>query len=214
MGSIQNLSDVTRTRGPFVLPCHTARVRGPPAERPQQSRPNERSSPCRCPAGFGWRGCYVAGEGLLKRLAIIVAAVMLAAPAQAQSVYELRVGMFQSDVERLVGAQIRQRVAERSSRSDCTWSAAGFRLYFCGRQLRVIQIDIGDDVRAFPDAGKACRDKADCIGQCILDFDQPDSVSRHPIGSEAAGQCQRDDALFGCYAVISGGRVTQPVCTD
>jgi hypothetical protein len=70
-------------------------------------------------------------------------------------------------------------------------------------------------VRAFPDAGKTCSKKSDCAGQCILDFDRPDvSLSSHPIGSQAQGQCQRDDALFGCVSALENGRVTQPTCFD
>ena len=70
-------------------------------------------------------------------------------------------------------------------------------------------------VRAFADAGKSCTDKADCQGRCILDFGSEGvSLATHPIGAEASGQCQRDDALFGCYAEILQGRVTQPICAD
>lgn len=70
-------------------------------------------------------------------------------------------------------------------------------------------------VRAFADAGRTCSKKSDCAGHCVLDFGLPNvSVSSHPTGSEAQGQCQRDNAQFGCFAVIENGRVTQPICVD
>lgn len=65
-------------------------------------------------------------------------------------------------------------------------------------------------VTPYADAGKKCTDKADCTGRCILDRD----LSRHSPGDTVVGQCQPDNALFGCYAEVRGGRMLQPICVD
>ncbi len=65
-------------------------------------------------------------------------------------------------------------------------------------------------VTPYADAGNQCSDKADCTGRCILDR----GLSRHSPGDTVVGQCQRDDALFGCYAEVRGGRMLQPICVD
>ena len=64
-------------------------------------------------------------------------------------------------------------------------------------------------VTPFPDAGKACRDKADCEGKCLL---PPDASAA--TDEEAIGACQANDSPFGCYAEISGGRVMAAICVD
>lgn len=67
-------------------------------------------------------------------------------------------------------------------------------------------------VRRFSDAGKVCSDKSDCIGRCIIeDKGQLQSLA---IDTGTTGQCQADDRLFGCYAEIVNGRVTERVCVD
>lgn len=66
-------------------------------------------------------------------------------------------------------------------------------------------------VRSFPDAGADCLDKSDCEGLCII---RDDALDTHPLGSQAIGQCQADDALFGCFAEVRDGRVQQGLCVD
>ena len=66
-------------------------------------------------------------------------------------------------------------------------------------------------VTPYPDAGKACSDKNDCAGRCIADYDD---VRGRTSGSAAVGKCQTDNALFGCYAEVVQGRLTQRICVD
>jgi hypothetical protein len=66
-------------------------------------------------------------------------------------------------------------------------------------------------VTPFPDAGKACSDKSNCSGRCIIAYEKLGGIADP---SHATGQCQADDAQFGCYSEIVGGKVTQPICVD
>lgn len=61
----------------------------------------------------------------------------------------------------------------------------------------------------YADAGKACRDKADCEGKCLL---PPESEA--VTGGEATGACQANDSPFGCYAEVIDGKVAGAVCVD
>ena len=67
-------------------------------------------------------------------------------------------------------------------------------------------------VTRFADAGKVCSNKSDCTGRCIT-LDE-EKLRKSAIGVPAVGQCQADDHLFGCYAEIKGGKITQPICVD
>lgn len=66
-------------------------------------------------------------------------------------------------------------------------------------------------VTRFADAGRSCSGDADCVGRCIIDYEQLDG---RPVGAAATGQCQADDAPFGCFAEVIDGKITQPVCID
>lgn len=61
----------------------------------------------------------------------------------------------------------------------------------------------------FADAGKVCRDKADCEGKCLA---PPESEA--VTGDEAAGVCQANDSPFGCYAEIVEGKIAAALCVD
>jgi hypothetical protein len=61
----------------------------------------------------------------------------------------------------------------------------------------------------YADAGKTCRDDADCEGKCLL---SPDSEAA--TGAEATGVCQANDSPFGCYAEIVDGKVAAAICVD
>lgn len=61
----------------------------------------------------------------------------------------------------------------------------------------------------YADAGKACRDKADCQGKCLL---PPESEA--VTGGEANGACQANDSPFGCYAEVIDGKVAGAICVD
>lgn len=61
----------------------------------------------------------------------------------------------------------------------------------------------------YADAGKTCRDKADCEGKCLL---SPESKAA--TGEEASGACQANDSPFGCHAEIVDGKVAAALCVD
>jgi hypothetical protein len=65
-------------------------------------------------------------------------------------------------------------------------------------------------IQPFADAGKACSDNADCIGQCRLSLgdDMPD------MGEPVTGTCQVNDSPFGCYATVENGQATPALCVD
>lgn len=62
-------------------------------------------------------------------------------------------------------------------------------------------------VTPYADAGKACTDKSQCQGACIL---EGNLEPRGPV----AGQCQKTDRQFGCYARVEGGKATAAICVD
>lgn len=62
-------------------------------------------------------------------------------------------------------------------------------------------------VHPYSDAGKACRDNLECEGKCVAPVDDgPDG--------QIVGQCQADDALFGCYAEVVDGKSVRAICVD
>lgn len=62
-------------------------------------------------------------------------------------------------------------------------------------------------VHPYSDAGMTCTDNQQCEGKCVT---QPDAG---PDGS-IAGQCQADDALFGCYAEVVDSKAVRAICVD
>jgi hypothetical protein len=63
-------------------------------------------------------------------------------------------------------------------------------------------------VKPFADAGKACTDTSQCQGKCVGTVEQTAMVG------SVAGQCQADDALFGCYSEIRNGKAVNAICVD
>jgi len=59
----------------------------------------------------------------------------------------------------------------------------------------------------YADAGKTCSDKADCQGACIADGNAESQAA-------TAGQCQKTNVQFGCYAKIVAGKSTGTICVD
>ena len=60
----------------------------------------------------------------------------------------------------------------------------------------------------YPDAGKACSDKSDCLGMCKASDDAT-------VGQPATGTCQRNNQdIFGCYSEVKGGVVVAGMCLD
>jgi hypothetical protein len=64
----------------------------------------------------------------------------------------------------------------------------------------------------FKDAGKACADKTDCVGLCLMEV--VDDWRNHPPGSAAAGRCQREDNRFGCFFEVQEGKIAGSWCAD
>lgn len=62
-------------------------------------------------------------------------------------------------------------------------------------------------VTPYADGGKACADKSQCQGACILEG------NLEPQGS-VTGQCQKTDRQFGCYAKVVDGKATAAICVD
>ncbi len=60
-------------------------------------------------------------------------------------------------------------------------------------------------VKPSPDAGKACRKKSDCLGECLV-----------PDGSPAGpGQCQaRDEPMRGCFSSLDNEGKARSICID
>jgi hypothetical protein len=59
----------------------------------------------------------------------------------------------------------------------------------------------------YADAGKACTDKSQCQGACIA---EGNAESQNAV----AGQCQKTNRQFGCYARIVNGKSTGTLCVD
>lgn len=59
----------------------------------------------------------------------------------------------------------------------------------------------------YADAGKACTDKSQCEGHCVLEG------NLEPQG-EVTGACQKTNRQFGCYARVVNGKATAAICVD
>lgn len=64
-------------------------------------------------------------------------------------------------------------------------------------------------VQTYADAGKACRDSADCLGRCMITGEFADFDT-----STDAGQCEVNDSPFGCYQTVEDGKATPALCVD
>ena len=65
-------------------------------------------------------------------------------------------------------------------------------------------------VKPYADAGKACTDSSQCLGACLAES-EPDIFS---VASGATGQCQTDNAAFGCLGEVQHGRIDGFLCVD
>lgn len=59
----------------------------------------------------------------------------------------------------------------------------------------------------YADAGKACTDKSQCEGACILE-------GNLEATGDVTGQCQKTNRQFGCYAKVVNGKATAAICVD
>jgi len=65
----------------------------------------------------------------------------------------------------------------------------------------------------YADAGKSCRGKADCLGQCLSD--PPADVSRMQVGTPVSGRCAAERTTFGCFGRVEDGKLAEPyICVD
>jgi len=62
-------------------------------------------------------------------------------------------------------------------------------------------------VTPYADAGKACTDKSQCEGNCILE-------GNIEATGDVTGQCQKTNRQFGCYAKVVNGKSTGAICVD
>ena len=65
-------------------------------------------------------------------------------------------------------------------------------------------------VKPYPDAGKACTDSSQCLGACLAEYES----GILSVASGAMGQCQADNAAFGCLGEVQHGRVDGFICVD
>lgn len=66
-------------------------------------------------------------------------------------------------------------------------------------------------VHAYGDAGKPCASRKDCRGRCLA---ASNGGGLPKVGEAAAGMCQADDKLFGCFAELEQGKVKSAMCID
>lgn len=59
----------------------------------------------------------------------------------------------------------------------------------------------------YADAGKACADKSQCQGECVL---EGNLETQGPV----TGACQKTNRQFGCYAKVVDGKATGAICVD
>ena len=64
-------------------------------------------------------------------------------------------------------------------------------------------------VIAYADAGRACQDKSDCEGRCLLEGDAPADPN-----ARVTGQCQATSDPCGCRTEVDGGKVAASICVD
>ena len=78
------------------------------------------------------------------------------------------------------------------------WSRFGVRDHLCG---------IYSCAERTKDAGKPCRNRADCEHLCV--------TSASPrIGAEVVGECTAVNTSFGCFTHVDGGKIVGRVCVD
>jgi hypothetical protein len=63
-------------------------------------------------------------------------------------------------------------------------------------------------VITYADAGKACKNSSECTKSCIT------MKSDIQLGAKVAGECQHDNALYGCYSSVEDGVAGPRLCAD
>ena len=64
-------------------------------------------------------------------------------------------------------------------------------------------------IQTFADAGQACHDSADCLGDCRLEGEFIKSGT-----PTDAGTCQVRDTPFGCFQTVEAGQARPAICVD
>lgn len=108
-------------------------------------------------------------------------------------------GSSQSPYEKI---QFAAQVATPDERARC--EAAGGTVERAGRAgwERCVQ--------SYPDAGKACSDSTECLGECRV----PDDKREIKAGTPVEGVCQAKDVPFGCHAKVEKGVAGPFICVD
>lgn len=138
---------------------------------------------------------------MIRMIALVLAGVALAGCAYLQDVYADNSG-YESGSDPYEKIQFAGEMATAAERAEC--EAAG------GSVARDGMRGWEQCIQTFADAGKACTDNADCLGQCRLSLgdDMPEA------GKPITGKCQATDSPFGCYATVEDGRATPALCVD
>tara|TARA_X000001316_G_scaffold6537_1_gene1601 strand:+ start:1621 stop:2190 length:570 start_codon:yes stop_codon:yes gene_type:complete len=142
------------------------------------------------------------GFGMLGRIFLsALSALALAGCAYLQDVYANGRG-FESGADPYEKIQFAGERATPTERASC--EAAG------GTVARDGLLGWEQCIQRFADAGKACSDNSDCLGQCRL----TSSADMPGQDVKVTGTCQVTDTPFGCYATVEHGRATPMLCVD
>tara|TARA_R100000935_G_scaffold49368_1_gene74629 strand:- start:1298 stop:1714 length:417 start_codon:yes stop_codon:yes gene_type:complete len=138
---------------------------------------------------------------MIRMIALVLAGAALAGCAYLQDVYADNSG-YESGSVPYEKIQFSGEMATATERAEC--EAVG------GRVARDGMRGWEQCIQSFSDAGQACTDNTDCLGQCRLSLgdDMPEA------GKPVTGKCQATDSPFGCYATVEDGRATPALCVD
>lgn len=82
-----------------------------------------------------------------------------------------------------------------------------------GHIKRVGRAQFQKCIIAYADAGKACQDKTDCQGKCILPKADDSRTDIH-ANNQVFGVCSADNNPFGCYVAVENGKIGRGLCVD
>ena len=137
-----------------------------------------------------------------ERLIFLGAAIALVAACSALRDYHAANPDFGSSLPPYERIQFASQFATPAERARC--EVAGGAIQQAGR------LGWQHCVQTFPDAGKACRDSEDCLGECRL----PGDAGPVAPGTPVQGICQANDAPFGCYTTVEDGKAGMSICVD
>jgi hypothetical protein len=93
--------------------------------------------------------------------------------------------------------------AQKAKEAECRaaggqWSRFGIRDHLCG---------VYSCAPRTKDAGKPCRNRADCEHLCVTN-------AAPRLGAEVTGECTAVVTSFGCFTHVDGGKIVGRVCAD